>query len=338
MKLLSIPPFAGVIALGCLSGMAPVCADSFSEAIGEKIVEKPSVRGDDPDWFFLTRELKHLQTGKFWEKAWEDVAENQSDPVPSIVEFNDLLEAEGIRLLLVPVPAKGAIYPDKLLSGASVGDVEPISSFLERIREAGVSVLDLEPLLLNLRKADPDQKLYCEQDAHFSPYTAERIAGWIIDELGLPEPELQPFEKSSPESLTIVGDQVAGSEWEGQVSRETLMASHISRNGVQGVEPDDEGAILLLGDSHTLVFHEGTSGGMHAKGSGVFDHLSYKIGSPAALVGVRGSGLVQARKQLFYKAASTSEFWKSKKIVVWLFSVREFTQSSDRLIPIPLQR
>ena len=77
---------------------------------------------------------------------------------------------------------------------------------------------------------------------------------------------------------------------------------------------------------------------MHCSGAGVIDHLAVRLGVVPDLVGVRGSGLVQARKQLFYKAASTPGYWESKKLVIWLFSVREFTQSTDRFISIPLER
>src|SRR5690606_35191345 len=106
----------------------------------------------------------------------------------------------------------------------------------------------------------------------------------------------------------------------------------------RAVEQDPGSSVLLLGDSHTLVFHEGEENGMHCRGAGVFDHLARALGFAPDLVGVRGSGLVQARKQLFYRAGSVPGYWDNKKIVVWLFSAREFTQSSDRPVAIPLDR
>ena len=77
---------------------------------------------------------------------------------------------------------------------------------------------------------------------------------------------------------------------------------------------------------------------MHCTGAGVLDHLAAAYGFAPDLVGVRGSGLVQARKQLFYKAAAAPGYWDSKKLVIWLFSAREFTQSTDKPVAIPLTR
>ncbi len=312
-------------------------AEAFCEEAEKRIEEKPSVQGDNESWFFLTKELRHVATGKFWEKPWEEIAANSTDPVPSIVEFHNMLSDRGIDLLLVPIPAKASIYPEKLSGEFEPGDAFSMKPFVNRIREMGVPVLDLESRFLAFRKGD-ERKLYCEQDAHFSPEAAQLVAEWIADEMGWEKQESSKMSVSMKKELTIVGDQVIGSEWEGKIPSETLSMQQVLTNNVPGVVPNDSSSALLLGDSHTLVFHQGSGSGMHTEGAGVFDHLSHRVGFPLALVGVRGSGLVQARKQLFYTAASVEDFWKSKSSVIWMFSVREFTQSTDRLISIPLDR
>ncbi len=75
---------------------------------------------------------------------------------------------------------------------------------------------------------------------------------------------------------------------------------------------------------------------MHCTGAGTADQLSQRMGTLVNLIGVRGSGLVQARKQAFFHAPETPGFWAQMKLVVSIFSVREFTQSRDRIVPIPL--
>ncbi|MEM6915066.1 MAG: hypothetical protein AAF491_00765, partial [Verrucomicrobiota bacterium] len=87
-----------------------------------------------------------------------------------------------------------------------------------------------------------------------------------------------------------------------------------------------------------VVFHAGAEAGMHLRGAGLPDQLSYRLGQAVDLVGVRGSGLVQARKQLFFRATSEPGYWDRKRAVVWVFSEREWTQLSDRLVSIPLDR
>lgn len=311
----------------------------FATEALKRVQPRPSVRGDNSEWFFLVKELKHLSTGRFWEKPWEEVAANGSDPVPSILEFHELLEKKGVSLLLVPVPAKASLYPDKLAEEFAPGDVAAVGPMLERIRLAGVKVLDLEPHFIEARSADSERLLYCRQDAHFSPAAIEVVAQLISDEAKITAASSSPpFTISDEETITLVGDQIVGSEWEGSVPPETLPIRYVSSAGERGVSPDAASPVLLLGDSHSLVFHDGKENGMHCSGAGVLDHLAARIGVAPDLVGVRGSGLVQARKQLFYKAASTPGYWESKKLVIWLFSVREFTQSTDRFISIPLER
>lgn len=312
----------------------------FAEAAAARVRQAPSVRGDDPAWFFPVREVKHLATGRFWEKPWEEVAANQSDPVPGIVEFHTMLKERGIRLLVVPVPAKASIYPEALVSGFQAGDVAALSPFLRRLAEAGVEVLDLEPHFLKARKEFPETFLYCLQDAHFSPTAADWLARLTAEAAPVEgDPgTLGRFLLRSPEVLTFTGDQIVGSEWEGTVPPESHSVRYVSVDGVVGVTPDPASPVLLLGDSHTLVFHEGKEGGMHCSGAGVLDHLAVHYGLAPDLVGVRGSGLVQARKQLFYKAAAAPGYWDTKKLVVWLFSAREFTQSTDKPVSIPLTR
>ena len=311
----------------------------FAEAAAAKVRPAPSVRGDDPEWFFPVKEVKHLATGRFWEKPWEEIAANQTDPLPGIAEFHGLLKERGIRLLVVPVPAKASVYPETLAAGFQAGEVAALAPFLQRLAGVGVEVLDLEPLFLQSRVARPDPLLYCRQDAHFSPAAAEIIAAQIARQAplaGVTSPGL--FSIAEPAALTFTGDLITGSEWEGAVAPETQPLRQVSQGGVVGVAPDPASPVLLLGDSHTLVFHEGAEAGMHCAGAGVLDHLAAAYGFAPDLVGVRGSGLVQARKQLFYKAAAAPGYWDSKKLVIWLFSAREFTQSTDKPVAIPLTR
>ena len=128
-------------------------------------------RETDPAWFFMARELKQLAAGKFWEKDWATVAANKSDPTPHIVKFNEALKAKGAQLVLVPVPAKAAIYPDKLAAKFSASDPQPLKGYFDVLRKQGVYVLDIEPELKAHRAKNGGEganKLYCEQDSHFS--------------------------------------------------------------------------------------------------------------------------------------------------------------------------
>ena len=140
--------------------------------------------------------------------------------------------------------------------------------------------------------------------------------------------------------LGIVGDLVP----EEQKSKlaETLEIQYCgvlnAEAKLEVVKPDPASPILLLGDSHTLVFNEGATSGMHSVGAGLLDQLQAEAGFAIDLVGSRGSGSKTARMQLYRHAAAAPGYWDSKKLVVWCFSVREFTQSMDTLQEIPIER
>ncbi len=310
---------------------------AFIEALLPRIDSVPAVRGDDIEWYFPTRELRHLSKGRFWEQPWDEVAANRSDPLPVMLEFHESLRARGVRLVIVPVPAKAALDPEKLIAGSRVGDVASIAPFLLKLRDAGLETMDLESILQARRAMHPDELLYCRQDAHFSPATAALLAEAVHAAAPLSNVPT-PFVLAEPRRLAITGDLIAGSDWEGVVPPEELWVSEVTRAMGEPIDPDPASPILLLGDSHTLVFHEGAEAGMHCRGAGVFEQLALRYGLAPDLVGVRGSGLVQSRKQLFYHASQIPAYWDSKKLVIWVFSIREFTQSNDKPVSIPLTR
>jgi alginate O-acetyltransferase complex protein AlgJ len=50
---------------------------------------------------------------------------------------------------------------------------------------------------------------------------------------------------------------------------------------------------------------------------------------------VRGSGATPARFNLLRRARRSPGFWDQKRLVIWVFSVREFTEADGwRVMPI----
>ena len=95
--------------------------------------------------------------------------------------------------------------------------------------------------------------------------------------------------------------------------------------GSEAITTDPESPIVLLGDSHALVFHAGED--MHAVGAGLVDQIAFELGVPVELVAVRGSGATPARLNLMRRAQGTENYWERKRLVIWSFSAREFTES-----------
>ena len=283
-------------------------------------------------WLFFAPELRHLAVGKFWGEAAAGVSKARrpewADPLPAILDFHKQLVEIGVELMLVPVPPKAIVYPDKLPFPADPSPRLDIQhqAFYEILREKGIKVLDLTALFLSNRE-HPNGHMYCQQDTHWSGtatvLAAKEIANSVRTEFGVtPKTTFQ----SEWETVEITGDLWTALD-DPSRARENLPLRFV------GSEPDRSSPIILLGDSHTLVFHAG--GDMHAEGAGLADQLALELGFAVDLVGVRGSGATAARINLLRRTQATPEYWANKKMVIWVFAAREFTESDGwRSVPI----
>lgn len=291
-------------------------------------------------WLFFKEELEHLAAGQFWGEAAATASrvkdKANADPLPAILEYNKLLAEKGITLYLMPVPPKALIYPDRLSTtldrSAAAEELALYREFYARLSAAGVKVVDLLPdLMANRDKA----QLYCRTDTHYSgaglALFAKAAAEAIRKEAWYGEAGKKEYNRN-PQQVTIQGDltQMAGGSGPAE---ELELAMVTGRNDGKPVEPDLQSPVILLGDSHALVFQAG--GDLHAKGAGLFDHLSAELGFAVDLLGVRGSGVTPARIKLFQRAKQDSSYLAGKKALVWCFAAREFTGSGGwRRIPV----
>jgi alginate O-acetyltransferase complex protein AlgJ len=150
---------------------------------------QPVVRGLD-GWLFVGSELRHLGLGRFWGPRAVEVSRaakpEWADPLPAILDFKAQLDGAGIEFLLVPVPAKAAVYPDRVpgLAGADPSlrwDAED-AAFYEVLRGQGVEVIDLVPEFRRARQAG-DRPVYCRQDTHWAGPAIERTASLLAARL-----------------------------------------------------------------------------------------------------------------------------------------------------------
>jgi len=264
-------------------------------------------------WIFFAPELKHLNDTEGLTNQIEN-----PQALEAIVDFHQQLQKAGIRLLVVPVPAKAAIYPDKLTIGLQPPASLPFtadSDFCAQLRSNGVTVLDLADTFHQNR--DKGAPLYCKTDSHWSPegirIAASEISKNLTDLSGSQSDPSTPM-TNSPQSLTFRGDL---SPTNG--STETVTLNSISSEG-HPVIVSRSSPVLLLGDSHNLVFHSG--GDMHAVGAGLPDQLAQALGFPVDLVAVMGSGATAARRSL----ARRHDNLAGKKVVIWCFTARELTE------------
>lgn len=291
-------------------------------------------------WLFFGPELRHLSVGQFWGEPAAQVSKAtksaQADPLPAILDFKTQLDKAGVELLLVPVPAKAIIYPDMLSDKLAAGkdgfsrlDIQH-QSFYAELRKNGVKVLDLVPEFLRRRQEGTNQ-LFSKQDTHWSGQACVLTAKLIAQEI-----QTRPWfsalakQKFSPEWRTV---ELNGDLWKELTNnpppKETLPLRFVGKKAgtnLQPVEPDRSSPVILLGDSHNLIFHAGDD--MQAKGAGLADQLAIELGFAVDLIGVRGSGATPARVNLARRTRPEPDYLAKKKLVIWCFTVREFTESS----------
>jgi alginate O-acetyltransferase complex protein AlgJ len=291
-------------------------------------------------WFFLSSDIRFLSVGQFWGADAAKVSRTHkpesADPIPAIVDFHEQLKKRGIDLLLVPVPPKASIYPEKILPDVDLhGETAApfLARFYEELRKREIDVVDLAPVFLQNR-ANERGPVFCKTDSHWSGVgcvlAAQTIAEKIREKLvGQPRRNYAADWKET----TIKGDLVdLGGSKTKNVEPERIAIRTISdkETGAATI-PDPNSPLLIMGDSHTLVFHD-----FLAEKSGLLDQLAYEIGFAPDLIGTRGSGATAVRITLYRRTRKEPDYLAKKKMIVWCFAAREFTESDQGWDKVPV--
>ena len=299
-------------------------------------------------WLFFGPELRFVSAGPFWGPAANKVSKATkpefADPLPAIIDFHRQLKKMGVELLMVPVPPKSVVYPDFLSDRLAISPDNPpvridteTQAFYQLLRKEGIRVLDLTSFFL-ANRFPREGAPFCKQDTHWSGNGCVLAARKIREEI-----EGRPWLKTMPKStyqsawksLPIAGDLWKALGEKG-LPQEILSVRQVgtgSAGALKSIAPDQKSPVILVGDSHNLVFHAGDD--MQTRDAGLPDQLALELGFPVDLAGVRGSGATPARVNLLRRAQKDPNYWKKKKLVIWCFAAREFTQS-DGWKKVPL--
>ena len=323
------------------------------DAMGDGVWAKQGLDG----FCFIKGELRSYSVGVFWGPAAARTAAYQPtpppadadpavrakalrllarrDPMPAIVSFNRQLKKAGIELILLPVPGKVAIYPDKLDRGAAAGKRLDLhhKAFYAELRAAGVSVMDIADDMLAMRARGT--AAHCRQDTHWSPQavrmTAAKLAAVVRKQpwyAAAPKVDLAV----KPADIAVRGDIVANMLKNVTLPKEKLQIEVVSMAGKPIDDRDRRSGLVLMGDSHALVYHDPQ---LLAAGAGLADLLcaELRLGS-IDLLGVMGSGANAGRLAL----ARRHDNMAGKKCVIWCISAREFTESTSGWLDVPVVR
>lgn len=320
-------------------------AAAFRDLCAKKAADGDSMAVAGVDgWLFLRAELRHVGVGPFWGPAAAAVSRatspDKADPLPAIVDFVEQMKGRGIEVLVMPVPCKAVVYPEKLVSpkkpvspeklvGPADGRVDQVyRDFFAELAAKGVNVVDLAEGFATEKASG---ELYCKTDTHWSPRACERAARLLATRIGkIPAAKPEAF-KTRTENRTVVGDLTEGKGRE-ELPARVVEAADTPAPAGQALLEDKASTVVVMGDSHCLVFHAG--GDLHGTGAGLADQLAAELGRAVDVIGVRGSGATPARVNLLRRAKADPAYLANKKWIVWCFAAREFTESSG-WSPVP---
>lgn len=260
--------------------------------------------------------------------------------------MNEKLDHLGIYLILLPVPPRAAIYPDKLsekFRAPAPGEPrldEGLQDFYSSLREAGVDVLDLTESFLGARFKDERLgPVCCERDSHWSPrgirLAAAEVASHIEKTGLLSQVSSGDIIRSDSTEIEYIGDL-------GKMLSDPGLASLTSRDSIakvttpsgETIMPDLQSPVMLMSDNHGLVFSAG--GDMHFSGGGFPDQLACELGTRLDLISRRGSG-ASIRRDLARRFLQNPESPKAKKILIYCLAAHSLASSPDWK-PVPLYR
>ncbi|WP_457577136.1 alginate O-acetyltransferase AlgX-related protein [Desulfomarina sp.] len=312
--------------------------------------EKVVAGSHEPSFLFYTAALDYLTGQPFLNpdqlekratghEIWERAV--QPDPVAAIVHFRDQLAARSIELLVVPIPVKAGIEPERLVAKESF--VRPLhnrswSRFMEKLSGENITVFDAGAVLVDYSRKKGGA--FLQYDTHWQPGAMEAVAGelagFIKETYTLPPGKndfsLQPVAVRNtgdlarmltlPESMTLLNDQ------------EVVVNQVLGEDG-GFVKGDPESPVLLLGDSFTNIF---SFRGLHwSFAGGLAEHLGYRLGQLVDCLARNDSGAYATRELLAADLARGRDRLAGKRLVIWEFSERELSSGDWKILSLDLQ-
>jgi len=248
----------------------------------------------------------------------------------AIRQLHDFLAAHDVRLILLPIPSKAAVHPEKLMPSsaqAAAADapllrVRGFEHWQAELAAAGVEVCDPASIMQELRSAG--QTVFLRSDTHWCPETMDLVAAQLADLIGPsaasavsadPPRELPSLEVSA------VGDTAAmlalppDHAW---CAAETVTIQPVA------AATSSRATVALLGDSFANIFSLAEMG--WGQDAGLAERLARHLARPVRPF-VRNDGGARASREQFAQALRRGELDLTHlKVVVWQFAERELAQ------------
>ena len=281
-------------------------------------------------WLFYRQDVEFLV-----QPSPLDVRSAKLDnPVQAILKFRNQLKAKGVELLVVIVPGKPSIYPERLTGRASddsendAGLQSHGKAIIDSLTKLGLNTVDLYTPLAAAKKYDERfGPLYLDDDTHWTPRGAELaaavIAGSVLQlsaagvvDLGSEALRYVPVD-SSADRMGDIGEMSGLNKFD--VFKSQQVTGHVVYQFVDTTKTpfkDDfrKSKILILGDSFSRIYQ--TDAPVNA---GWIAHFARNISRPVSSIVSDGGASTLVREKLARKAGVL----KGKKLLIWEFVERD---------------
>ncbi|MBU4212760.1 MAG: hypothetical protein L6437_07485 [Kiritimatiellae bacterium] len=269
----------------------------------------------------------------------------QPDPRPAILAFHRQLEERGIRLIVMPVPPKSVIQPDKFTDRFKAGTVRlqnpSYAAFSRDLKQAGVLVADVTPVFTGMwsspgKEGDP----YLAADTHWRPETMEVAARllkqYINEKVQLP-PQSDAGYRTQAAGVTNRGDlavMLRLPEWARGYPPEAVCLRQILTAHGETWAPDETSDVLVLGDSFSNIYSLDAMG--WGESAGLIEQLSFELQRPLDRLVINDNGAYATRSLLARELARGRDRLAGKRLVIWQFAMRELASGDWKSVALTL--
>ncbi len=262
-------------------------------------------------------------------------------PLPAIRSFRDQLQAQGIALLVVPVPDKESVYPGMLARRAEDAGVvvcEPTRRLLDQLEQCGIDYVDLFEVFRRARQEEGwsnPGRLYRAQDSHWSPEGAQVAAGAVARRVLASGTVNRGDHAYALRKVTVRrhGDLVQMlqvPQIERTLEPESLACLQVVQSDTGTPYRDSpESEVLILGDSFLRIYEQDEPGA-----AGFIAHVARELGRPLTAIVNDGGASTLVRQAL----ARRPTLLLNKRLVIWEFAERDIRYGTEGWQIVPLAR
>jgi len=285
-------------------------------------------------------DIRQLRKRRF--SGNEYTAPPQPDPRLAIVQFHEQLKARGIQLVIVPVPVKASIHPERFSAryqppASAIVQNLSYEILLRELDREGLLVFDPAPLLAVGAAEGVVQ--FLESDTHWTPVAVEcvarELARFLKERILLASPSEQ-YQQLPAEAMNL-GDiavmlKLPQQQCAFQKQKVAIRQVVDAKRGLWRPRKDAE--VLVLGDSFSNIYSLDEMG--WGEGAGFIEQLSFHLNRPLDRIAQNDNGAYATRQTLSRELAKGRDRLAGKKVVVWEFSTRELAIGDWKLFDMKL--